>query len=769
MSFDLKTLEYSQILSKVERYAYTQTTKDNIRNLSPYTNLETIKIELNKTDQLLKLTLAYGKLPLVTDFDIFDILKKANQTGYLKLEEILMIRFYLSLENDIRSYYQKVKEKKNYLDLDHLFDLIKHQKLSDELNEYIDSNGIIKDQATKELFGIRKTLKKLNEKLTEILSKIVSKYSAYLNENMVVLRNGRYCIAVKDAYKNKVSGIIHDLSQTKQTVYIEPEEIRQTTINIEHQTNLEHQEINRILSILTEKILTHEETLIENINKLTHLDFINAKASYAIEIDARIPKINQSQTVELISARHPLLDPKTVIPLTLRLDKTKPIILITGPNTGGKTVVLKTVGLLTLMMQSGLLIPASEKSELNVYDKVFADIGDEQSIEQSLSTFSSHLVKLKKMIDTLDKNQLLLIDEIGTGTDPNEGTSLAIAMLNEIKKHQISMLVTTHYSELKQYSFEHKEIMPASMLFDHETLKPLYKLQMGISGSSNALLIAQSLGLKESVINDAKLLSQNYESDLTKIIERLNEEKKQLEKEKEQLEKAKQKALETKNLYEEELKFQKQSFEKEIHKVKEKEENKWKKLQDEAKTLIDELKEKDRLTQPELAKAKHQVNKTVTDTKVSTNEKIEVGDRVLIKSYGQNGIVKKIDKKKYLVSFGQFELEFTKNDLELSQKTETKKEIKPKKTNIGITPNKVASLELDLRGFRYEDVEEAMEQAMDRAYLANMPYIRVIHGFGTGAVRKAVYEYLKTSPYVASYRFGQEGEGLNGVTIVSLK
>ncbi len=769
MGFDLKTLEYQHILNKVNQHVYTQTASNIVMNLKPYTNYQTIKEELLKTDELSKLIMAYGKTPLVSDFDIYDILKKAKQTGFLSLEDVLMIRLYLNLEDEMRTYFQKVKEKKNYQTIEPYFELTKHHKLLETLEEYIDDKGLIKDQATKELYGIRKTIKKSLEKLNEVLSKIVTKYSAYLNENMVVLRNGRYCIGVKDTYKNKVNGIVHDISQSKQTVYIEPEDIRQITANIEHQKNLELQELNRILMIITEKILTYEETISSNLDLLTYLDFINAKATYAIKIDARMPKINQTQKIELINARHPLLDPNKVVPLNLSLDKNKPIILITGPNTGGKTVVLKTVGLLTVMMQSGLLIPANEQSNLNIYDKVFADIGDEQSIEQSLSTFSSHLVKLKQMIETLNENQLLLIDEIGTGTDPNEGTSLAIALINEIKKHQISMLVTTHYSELKQYSFEHKEIMPASMMFDHETLKPLYKLQMGISGSSNALLIAQSLGLKQSVIDDAKMLSQKYESDLTKIIERLNEEKKQLEDEKNNLEIAKEKALETQELYESELRFQKESFEKELFKIKNKEELKWKKLQEEAKNLIEELKEKDRLTQPELAKAKHQINKEVLQTKVTNTETIHPGDTVLIKSYGQTGTVKQIKNKKYLVTFGQFELEFSKNDLELERKKEIKKETKPKKSFSGTTPNKNASLELDLRGFRYEDVAEAMEQAMDRAYLANMPYLRVIHGFGTGAVRKAVYEYLKTSPYVSSYRYGQEGEGLNGVTVVTLK
>ena len=769
MGFDLKTLEYQHILDKVNQHVYTQTASNIVKNLKPYTNYQTIKEELLKTDELSKLIMAYGKTPLIHDFDIYDILKKAKQTGFLSLEDVLMIRLYLNLEDEIRTYFQKVKEKKYYQTIEPYFDLIKHHKLLETLEEYIDDKGLIKDQATKELYGIRKTIKKSLEKLNEVLSKIVSKYSAYLNENMVVLRNGRYCIGVKDTYKNKVNGIVHDISQSKQTVYIEPEDIRQITANIEHQKNLELQELNRILMIITEKILTYEETISSNLDLLTYLDFINAKATYAIKIDARMPKINQTQKIELINARHPLLDPNKVVPLNLSLDKNKPIILITGPNTGGKTVVLKTVGLLTVMMQSGLLIPANEQSNLNIYDKVFADIGDEQSIEQSLSTFSSHLVKLKEMIETLNENQLLLIDEIGTGTDPNEGTSLAIALINEIKKHQVSMLVTTHYSELKQYSFEHKEIMPASMMFDHETLKPLYKLQMGISGSSNALLIAQSLGLKQSVIDDAKLLSQKYESDLTKIIERLNEEKKQLEEEKTNLEIAKEKALETKELYESELRFQKASFEKEILKIKNKEELKWKKLQEEAKNLIEELKEKDRLTQPELAKAKHQINKEVSQTKVTNTEVIHPGDTVLIKPYGQTGTVKQVKNKKYLVSFGQFELEFSNNDLELERKKEIQKQTKPKKSFSGTTPNKNASLELDLRGFRYEDVAEAMEQAMDRAYLANMPYLRVIHGFGTGAVRKAVYEYLKTSPYVSSYRYGQEGEGLNGVTVVTLK
>ncbi|CCV64506.1 DNA mismatch repair protein MutS [Alteracholeplasma palmae J233] len=770
MTFDLKTLEFLEIQERILKYAYTQTAKKHITLLSPITDITKIKKLLAETDELLRLNYAYGKVPFVQDFDIFYLIEKSDKTGFLNLEEILLVKLYLKLEKEVKEYYQRIKDKKSYTQIEELFNLENNDTLIKKLDHYIDDKNLIKDQATVELFGIRKSIKKQNEKINDVLSKLLTKYSSYLNESVIVLRNSRYCIGIKETYKNKVNGIIHDVSQTGQTIYIEPEDIRQATQDLEHLNNLEQQEINRVLMIITSDILAEKENLYKNLKQLTYLDFVHAKACYAIEIEASIPKINSNGNIHIINGRHPLIDKDKIVPLNLKLTKERPIMLITGPNTGGKTVVLKTVGLLTLMMQSGILVPLDSESELSIYHKIFSDIGDEQSIEQSLSTFSSHLVKLKKMIDTLDDNQLILIDEIGSGTDPNEGVSLAMALLNEIRKHKVTLLVTTHYSEIKQYGFEHKEIIPASMAFDHETLKPLYKLQMGISGSSNALLIAKSLGLKESVIKEATELSKRYESDLTKVIDRLNHEKKMLEEEKLSLEQSKKELLNAKLSYENELKKQQVEFENELKKVKEKEEIKWHELKAQASSLIEELKQKEKLSQPELAKAKHQINKEITTPKLENKEEIKVNDIVLIKSYQQRGIVKKITNNKYLVEFGSFTLSFPKNDLELEKnQSKTKTKIEKKVKLQGQTPNKNASIELDLRGYRYEEVGDAIDKAMDKAFLANMPFIRIIHGFGTGAVRNAVYEYLKKSPYVDSYRFGKEGEGLNGVTVVSLK
>jgi len=434
-------------------------------------------------------------------------------------------------------------------------------------------------------------------------------------------------------------------------------------------------------------------------------------------------------------------------------------------------VALKTVGLLTLMTQVGILIPASEMSHVAIFDQVFADIGDEQSILQSLSTFSSHLTKIIGMIKDVTDRSLVLLDELGSGTDPNEGVSLAMAILNRLTQYDIRMMVTTHYSELKSYAYEKPYMATASVAFDKLSLKPLYYLQMGTTGSSHAFLIARRLGLQEEVVLDAEHIYQGRQTDLAKIMEKLNDEMVYLEHEKERVAKELEEAKSEKTHYQtakEKLLREQDAI---VEKIKEREELKWQKLQEDVKEILRDLQSKKHLTNPEIAQIKYQINQTVdNDDSLRIKDDIEVGDDVFIVSYQQYGKVVGIKDDQIRVIFGNFDLTFKKSDLRKEKPIKSPQKIaRKKKAESSDIPVRKANLELDLRGFRYEEVKEALDQAIDRAMLSGLSTLRIIHGFGSGAVRKAVYEYIKYSPYITSHRYGGEGEGLNGVTIITLK
>ena len=773
MRFMSKTLELNQILDKISLYAKTHTIKDEILNLEPQVNLESIQEELTLVSDMFLLQNRAGIIPLIDDFDIHQLLKYASLDRVYTIKDLLYIRLFLSMEKDVINYYKEtIKNKISINSLIKYFDeLNNHEHLLSYLNSKMDIDGLILDDATVELSKIRRELSRLDKHLIDKLHKIINDNQSLLNEHVIVLRNNRFCIPVKDTFKNRIKGVIHDYSSSMQTVYIEPESTRQITAEIESLKVMETKEIEKIVALMSEEVFKSEESLKTNLDIFLALDFIQSKARYAKEIDGQMPKINHEKRISLVHAKHPLLDFKTAIPINLELNDKIKALLITGPNTGGKTVALKTVGLLTLMTQCGILIPAHESSEIAIFDQVFADIGDEQSISQSLSTFSSHLTKIIMMIENIKDNTLVLLDELGSGTDPNEGVSLAIAILNEFKKYDIRMMVTTHYSELKSYAYEETNMSTASVAFDKKTLKPLYYLQMGTTGSSHAFLIAKRLGLKDEIVGDALTIFQGRQTDLAKIMEKLNDEMLYLEKQKEKLSQEitlVKKTKEEYNLAKEKLYKEQDEI---LEKVRVKEETKWNELKNEAKELIMLLQSKKELSNPELADLKFKLNKTnsLSETYRITDD-IESGDEVFILPYQQYGIVKSIKNESYQVIFGKFDMQFKKSDLRKeAKKVDPKKVIKREKIETGSTPERKASFEIDLRGFRFDEVKDELDQAIDQALLSGLSSLRIIHGFGSGAVRKAVYDYIKSSSYIKTSRFGGEGEGLNGVTIITLK
>jgi DNA mismatch repair protein MutS2 len=768
-----KSLELNLILEKVAHYAKTDTVKEEIMTLEPMIDRLLIERHLTETYDMLLLLAKMGHLPLIEDFDIHELIRYANMDRFFTIQELLTIRLFLLMEKSLIQYRKEAE--KNRISLaslnDYFLQLHSHHSLLDYMDSKMDPDGQILDDATPELLKIRRDLSKMEKTLQDKLHHLLVDLAPYLNEHVIVIRNDRFCLPVKDAYKGKIKGVVHDMSASKQTIYIEPEATRQLTAELESLRILEEKEIQKVIALISEAVSMAKESLKDNLDLFLTFDYIQAKALYGLDIHGNKPQVNDEGTISLIKAKHPLLDPKTAVPIHVELNDEIRTLLITGPNTGGKTVALKTVGLLCLMMQCGFLIPASETSNLSIFYQIFADIGDEQSIQQSLSTFSSHMTKITQMIHQIEDKSLVLLDELGSGTDPNEGVSLAMAIINKLTTFNIRLMVTTHYSELKMYAYEKPHMATASVAFDKESLKPLYYLQMGTTGSSHAFLIARRLGLQPTVIDDALTIYQGRQTDLAKIMEKLNDEMLYLEKEKEKLSAEQEKTLDEKKHYQatrEKLIAEQDEL---LEKIRTKEEAKWLKIREEALELIRELSTKKTLSNPEIAQLKYQLNQSIdNDLSYRINDEILVGDDVFITPYQQYGKVKAIKGDDYQVIFGKFDLSFRQGDLRKEQPKEIlKKTPRPKKVDTGTTPERKASLELDLRGYRFEEVREALDQAIDRALLAGLSSMRIIHGFGSGAVRKAVYDYIKTSSYITSHRYGGEGEGLNGVTIITLK
>lgn len=722
MRFMTKPLELNLILEKVSKNAKSKTISDEILSLEPMVETEIIERQLIEVSDMLSLLIRQGVLPLIEDYDIHQLIQYASLDRTFTIQELLYIRLFLTMEKDILRYRKEAEKNRIPFGVirEYIESIHNHESLLHYIESKMDVDGQILDDATPELARIRRECHKLEKQIQDKLQKLLVDYSSYLNEFVIVMRNDRFCIPVKEAFKNKIKGIIHDVSASKQTIYIEPEATRQLTAEYESLHVLEEKEIERIIFMMSEAVHHAYESLKDNLDLFLVLDFNQAKALYAKEIHGIKPQINKEGRISLIKAKHPLLDQTKAVPIHIELSDDIRTLLITGPNTGGKTVALKTMGLLTLMTQTGLLIPASESSQIAIFDQIYADIGDEQSIMQSLSTFSSHLTKIISMIDHVEDNTLILLDELGSGTDPNEGVSLAMAILDELTKHNVRMMVTTHYSELKTFAYEKPHMATASVAFDKQTLQPLYFLQMGTTGSSHAFLIARRLGLQEGVVSHAEVIYQGRQTDLAKIMEKLNDEMLYLEKEKERVAKELEEALEEKKNYKEEREKLLKEQDHVIELVKEKEEQKWQALKDEVLNILKDLQTKSKVTNPELAQIKYQLSQTVDNEKpYRLNDEIEVGDDVFIVSYQQYGKVKAVKDDEYRVVFGKFDLTFRKSDLRKEQPKKSPQKIaRPKKAEESQEPIRKGQIEVDLRGFRFEEVRENLIKRLTvRCYL----------------------------------------------------
>lgn len=768
-------LELDKILNNVAKFCQTNYAKEQILNLKPSFEYEKTIEELNKTNDAYKAIKAYSALDLGGLRGIKDAVLRSAIGGILSEDELIDISQSVTVCENVNKYFKQLRTLKiDVKILDEIAqNLVSLPNVRSFIRNAISDDGRVMDNASKELQAIRRSLTLANAKLRSKMNELLQSRASMLSDHLIVMRNNKMCLPVKIEYKNTFKGIVLDESQSHTTVYIEPEVCYEIELEIESLTLKERKEVEAVLKSLSLVVGANSEALLKNIEILTSLDVYYAKANYAISDDSTLPIINQDNHIKLISARHPLIARDRVVPIDIELSKKNSVIVITGPNTGGKTVAIKTVGLLGLMAMCGLFIPAHEGSILSTFDGVYADIGDEQSIAQSLSTFSSHMSKLAKIMKLADFNSLVLLDEIGSGTDPKEGSALAISIIDSLKAKGAIVVATTHYSDLKNYAYQTDGVTNASVEFDSETLRPTYRLLIGIPGRSNAIDIASRLGLDAKIIENAKEYLANNNTHNQVLLETLDEEVEKMRKKEEEY----HKLISEYDSKLADLNKEKEKLENDTSKIIEKSKKEAQKIinkaKDDAKEVLDELKAmKDNANsfkEHELAYAKNKVNTLQTeDSDDIIDFDLKVGDHVIIKKYDTIGEVKAIKKDKYVVNMGQFAVEFKKNELQKTTK-EVIKRPKPKYKYTGENPTASAPLSLDLRGKRYEEVHDLVDSFIDQALLANRKEISIIHGFGTGAVRNAVHAYLMNCPNVERYRFGKEGEGLNGVTIVYLK
>ena len=749
-------------------YALTAQGKENIDALEPLTNQKKIQLLLDELDEAVKF-IEHRIDPSFNQIaDIRPALSRAKIHGILTIAQFIDIYHHINATKRIKREMYRLKElieKEVSLEV-HADELEVCSDLKTSIQTIMNEQGEILSTASNTLKSIRQDLSNVEKRTKSTLDEILRKEQKRLTESLVTMRYDRYVIPVKISDKNNVKGTILDYSNSGETAYIEPDAIRELTNKRIRLEADEKHEIERLLYVLTELVADHHDVLKHNAFKLGELDAIFAKAKYCHSIEAVKPKITQQ--LNLIKARHPLISKDEVVANTITFDEGVKTMVITGSNTGGKTVTLKTIGLLSMMAQSGLLIPVLPNSQVRIYHQIRADIGDEQSIEQSLSTFSSHMNNIVNIIQTMSDNSLVLLDELGSGTDPKEGSSLAMSILNYLDRYQAHVVATTHYPELKAYAYTKPSIVNASVEFDEKTLKPTYRLLLRTPGESHAFLISERLGLKKTIIEEAKNQVLTSKNEISDLIQNLRTESQRLDAMVLEYE-ALLKENREKNQDVERLK---KALEKEKTTIREKlnleNQRMLAALKKEAQTLIEELeglKEKS-YKEHELAEIKYQV-RTLADTEeaetVQSSREYKPNDTVYIKKFNRYGeLIKKLKGKTWEVQMGRLTSVFKENEFEIAEKQATKKTLPKAKT----PEKKTVPSTLDLRGMRVHEAEEVLVKYLDDCAVSGMPFATIIHGFGTLAVRKMVKNLVKDSPYVTNHRDGEGNEGGQGVTII---
>ena len=783
----IEKLEYNRIIKQLSDLAITAPAKEQALTLVPSSNFDEVKKSIDQTRVLSNILRVKGPMP-ITDFkDVRASLKRLKVKANLNGEELGNIFLILSLAKDVSQFTDDLEERE--IDIRPIEKTLKNlaipEDLFKKLNQAIEYDGTVKDTASSKLMQLRHDIQSNETDIKNHMNDYISgKHTQYLSENIVTIRDGRYVLPVKQEYKNKFGGVVHDQSASGQTLFVEPQAVLVLNNRQQNLMAQERQEINRILIELSELAGMYQKEIKNNADALTQLDFLSAKSKLAKAMKATEPVLNQDHVIKLRKARHPLINPKKVVPNNIELGTSFDTMLITGPNTGGKTITLKTLGLLQLMAQAGLFITAEEGSQLTVFNEIYADIGDEQSIEQSLSTFSSHMDQIIKIMKDVTEDDLVLIDELGAGTDPEEGASLAIAILDDLRGAQAKIAITTHYPELKLYGYNRARTTNASMEFDLKKLAPTYRLRIGIPGQSNAFAIAHQLGMNETVVNKARSLMNDEDSDINKMIERLTEQTKAAEQLHETLKQNVDQSITLKRQLQNGLDWYNQQVQKQLEKAQEKADEMLAKKRQKADKIINDLEEQRRaggqVRTNKVIEAKGALNKlerenqNLAQNKVLQREKrrhdVSVGDTVKVLSYGQQGVItKKLADHEFEVQIGILKVKVTDRDVEkISTQAAPKKAERAVRSSRGLRSTR-ASSELDLRGQRYEEALTNLDRYIDSSLLAGLNTVTIIHGIGTGAIRNGVQQYLKRNRHVKSYSYAPANQGGTGATIVQLQ
>ena len=785
----LRVLEYHKIIDQLTEKASSEPGKRLTAALAPMTDLEEIKTAQTQTADALGRLFAKGSTSFGSNKDLGMSLKSLEVGSVLSVTELLRIASFLENVNRIKTYGRRDRDDIPGDSLDVYFDSLEPlTPLANEISRCILSEEEIADDASPALKRIRRSMAITNDRIhSQLNSMINGSLRTYLQDAVVTIRDNRYCVPVKSEYKGQVPGMVHDQSSTGSTFFIEPAAIVNLNNELKELSIKEQEEIEAVLASLSALAASQTEALAENQKSMTMLDFIFAKASLAMEQNATMPLFNTEHQIRIRKGRHPLIDKKAVVPVDILLGIDFDLLIITGPNTGGKTVALKTVGLLTLMGQAGLHIPALDRSELSVFREVYADIGDEQSIEQSLSTFSSHMTSIVSILQDADADSLCLFDELGAGTDPTEGAALAISVLDYLHNRGIRTMATTHYSELKVYALSTPFVENACCEFNVETLRPTYRLLIGIPGKSNAFAISSRLGLPDHIIEDARRhITQDKES-FEDLLANLESSRLTIEKEQAEIEAYKREVQALK----ERLEFKQEKIDQSRDRIIREANEEAREILQSAKQLADEtirtfqkagasssikdLEQSRRRVHEKISEKNEKLalkNEKPTHKTLKPNQ-IRLGDSVKVVSMGLKGSVSSLPDKngKLFVQCGIIRSQVSLSDLVLLEE-ETVKTEKMQRSSSGklkMSKSYSVSTEINLLGKTVDEALSELDKYLDDAYLAHLPSVRIVHGKGTGALRKAVQGYLRKNRVIKSFRLGEFGEGDAGVTIAEFR
>ncbi|MDD7739493.1 MAG: endonuclease MutS2 [Fusicatenibacter sp.] len=785
----LKTLEYDKIIEQLASYASSPMGRKKCLELAPSSSLSKITRMQQETHDALNRLFKKGRTSFGDVKDLRGSLKRLEIGSTMNIVELLSTAALLENTARIKTYGRRENADLTPDCLEEMFDLLEPlTPLSTEIRRCILSEDEISDDASPKLRQIRRSIKSCEEKIhSQLISLVNGSYRTYLQDAVITMRDGRYCIPIKSEYKGQVPGMIHDQSSTGSTFFVEPMAVVKLNNDIRELEIEEEKEIEVILASLSAQVDLHRDEIRRNIETMAELDFIFARAALAMEQNANEPIFNTEGRIHLRKARHPLIDPKKVVPIDLTLGEDFDLLIVTGPNTGGKTVSLKTVGLLTLMGQSGLHIPALDRSSLAVFEEVYADIGDEQSIEQSLSTFSSHMTNVVSFLSRADANSLVLFDELGAGTDPTEGAALAIAILSTLHEQGIRTMATTHYSELKIYALSTEGVENACCEFDVDTLSPTYRLLVGVPGKSNAFAISSKLGLPDEIIQRAKEQISEQDESFEDVLSTLEQNRITMEKEQAELAR-----------YRQEVETLKASLSKDQEKLDARRDKLIAKANEEAQAILREAKEyadqtlrdfqrfgKENVSVREMEKKRTELREKMNKLdrkkaeerpKQTGNLKasdLSIGDAVKVLSLNVKGTVstRPDSRGNLFVQMGIMRTKVNISDLVLIDEPVITGPALSKTSSGKTKLNKAATIstEINLLGKTVDEAIAELDKYLDDAYLSHLPSVRVVHGKGTGALRKGIHNYLRTQKHVSNYHLAEFGEGDAGVTIVEFK